>query len=380
MKSPLNNGLVHHHRQTHHQSIQQQGIKIRDDPEIGHESTRSLRSSMKTPDFCNSVDYEPLKPAKQPDTKNQRPVPKPRRSIQQRRSSYLRSRSVELEPSEGGHNFSVYQRINMPDPTHVMMTERNIGRRRSRADDVTIPPRRSSSLAPTPSPRKNINAKLVSKPVEIDHHPSHHPISQRRASVSEHRPDSSRRMSRASSVCRIKTEPLLYNSQGHPNVQPHHSTNQPPHNYQPSTYNTSSSVIVSRAEESLLNRSQSNSRKQRFSRYLTLTNSFVTLFFRFFRANSLNRQESRESDESYIVDQCPNNNGAYVGSNPYGFHYPSSSTNAYEKDKEPWESNHPATNNSIGQRLNQYTNGDQSGTDSRDTITNDNYYHSNQLR
>ena len=270
VKSPLNNGMVHPHRQTHHQSIQQQGIKIRDDPEIAHESTRSLRSSMKTPDFCNSVDYEPtMKPAKQhqPDTKNQRPVPKPRRSIQQRRSSYLRSRSVEIEPSEAGHNFSVYQRINIPsvDPLVMVMAERNTGWRRTRADDVTIPPRRSSSLAPTPSPRKNINAKLVSRPAEIDRHPSHHPV-QRRASVSEHRPDTSRRMSRASSVCRIKTEPLLYNSQGHPNVQPRHSSNQPPHSYQPSTYNTSSSVIVSRAEESLLNRSQSNSRKQRFSR------------------------------------------------------------------------------------------------------------------
>lgn len=210
-----------------------------------------------------------MKPAKQhqPDTKNQRPVPKPRRSIQQRRSSYLRSRSVEIEPSEAGHNFSVYQRINIPsvDPLVMVMAERNTGWRRTRADDVTIPPRRSSSLAPTPSPRKNINAKLVSRPAEIDRHPSHHPV-QRRASVSEHRPDTSRRMSRASSVCRIKTEPLLYNSQGHPNVQPRHSSNQPPHSYQPSTYNTSSSVIVSRAEESLLNRSQSNSRKQRFSR------------------------------------------------------------------------------------------------------------------
>ena len=96
------------------------------------------------------------------------------------------------------------------------------------------------------------------------------------------------------------------------------------------------------------------------------------------RTSSLTRQESRESDESYIVDQCPNNAGAYVGSNPYGFHYPSSSTpHTYEKE-QPWEQALP--NNSIGQRLNQYTNGDQSGTDSRDTITNDNYYPSNHLR
>ena len=67
-------------------------------------------------------------------------------------------------------------------------------------------------------------------------------------------------------------------------------------------------------------------------------------------------------------------NGTYGGSNPYGFHFPSSSPNAYEKQKDicPWE---PDSAASIGQRLNQYTNGEQSGTDSRDTITNENFYH-----
>ena len=138
--SPLKNGLIH--------SRNEDGIKIRDD-EIG-DNTRSLRSSMKTPDFSQSIDYtvEPMiKPV--PITQSpapvvpSRPVPKPRRSIQQRRSSYLRSRSVELEPSDG-HNFTVYHsRINNPQRSvdHVVPSERNIGRRRSRADDITIPPR-----------------------------------------------------------------------------------------------------------------------------------------------------------------------------------------------------------------------------------------------
>ena len=231
-----------------------EGIKIRDDD--GH-SRRSLRSSMKTPDFSNSMDMgymegRPLEPRSEPVKKVvPRPVPKPRRSIQQRRSSYLRSRSVELESSDG-HNFSVYQRIdrpNMPVSTVSKSEEQQSpvtarsSRRKSRAEDL-LPTRRSVSSAPTPSPRKNITPKFTPKAVEIE------PGSRRM----------SRASSRSSSMCRIKTEPLLYNSQGHPNIQPR--PKQPQHVYQ--GYNAQDVV---RAEESLLNRSQSNSRKQRFSRF-----------------------------------------------------------------------------------------------------------------
>ena len=74
-------------------------------------------------------------------------------------------------------------------------------------------------------------------------------------------------MSRASSVCRIKTEPLLYNSQGHPNPQPSQPTQM--RSYQPAPYGAPN-VAIQRQEESLLNRSQSNSRKQRFSRKMSL--------------------------------------------------------------------------------------------------------------
>lgn len=230
-----------------------EGIKIRDDD--GH-SRRSLRSSMKTPDFSNSMDMgymegRPLEPPSEPVKKVvPRPVPKPRRSIQQRRSSYLRSRSVELEPSDG-HNFSVYQRIDRPNmPVSTVskseeqqspVTARN-SRRKSRAEDL-LPTRRSSSSAPTPSPRKNITPKFTPKAVEIE------PGSRRM----------SRASSRSSSMCRIKTEPLLYNSQGHPNIQPRPKQPQP-------VYQGYSNQDVARAEENLLNRSQSNSRKQRFSR------------------------------------------------------------------------------------------------------------------
>ena len=198
------------------------------------------------------MEGRPLEPRSEPVKKVvPRPVPKPRRSIQQRRSSYLRSRSVELESSDG-HNFSVYQRIdrpNMPVSTVSKSEEQQSpvtarsSRRKSRAEDL-LPTRRSVSSAPTPSPRKNITPKFTPKAVEIE------PGSRRM----------SRASSRSSSMCRIKTEPLLYNSQGHPNIQPR--PKQPQHVYQ--GYNAQDVV---RAEESLLNRSQSNSRKQRFSRF-----------------------------------------------------------------------------------------------------------------
>ena len=154
--SPLKNGLMH--------SRHEDGIKIRDD-DIGY-NKGSLRSSMKTPDFSQSIDYTvepilksvPTTQLPQPaSVVPSRPVPKPRRSIQQRRSSYLRSRSVELESSDG-QNFTVYHsRINNPQRSvdHGVPSEQNIGRRRSRVDDITIPPRNKGETE-----LKSLNIKL----------------------------------------------------------------------------------------------------------------------------------------------------------------------------------------------------------------------------